>query len=88
MNVILLLLFGLVVGWLAHWLMPARQPGGWITSMGLGALGSLLGAFLGGLSGLYREGNTAALLVAVFGAFVCVLPYQAVVWHRSVLRSR
>jgi uncharacterized membrane protein YeaQ/YmgE (transglycosylase-associated protein family) len=88
MSVVLLLLFGLVVGWLAHWLMPGRQPGGWMVSMVLGALGSLVGAFLGGLSGAYREGDTAALLVSVFGAFVCVLPYQAVVWKRNVVRSR
>ena len=88
MNVILLLVFGLAVGLIGRGLVPGQRSGGWIASMFLGALGSLLGAFIGMLFGLDVQGDTAGWLVAASGAFVCVLAYEASAAQRNLLRSR
>jgi uncharacterized membrane protein YeaQ/YmgE (transglycosylase-associated protein family) len=47
MHVIAFILFGLIVGLIARFLMPGRQPMGFILTAILGIAGSYLGAFLG-----------------------------------------
>ena len=46
MDILLMIIFGLVVGVIAKLLMPGRDPGGMIITIILGVLGSLLGGFL------------------------------------------
>ena len=46
MNIIGWLLFGLIVGAIAKFLMPGRDPGGWIVTILLGIAGSFVGGFL------------------------------------------
>ena len=45
MNIIGWILFGLVVGAIAKFLMPGRDPGGWIVTILLGIAGSFVGGF-------------------------------------------
>jgi uncharacterized membrane protein YeaQ/YmgE (transglycosylase-associated protein family) len=40
-------LFGLVVGAIAKLIMPGQDPGGWIVTMLLGLVGSMVGTFVG-----------------------------------------
>jgi uncharacterized membrane protein YeaQ/YmgE (transglycosylase-associated protein family) len=82
MHVILFLLFGLVVGALARWIVPGRQPGGWVVSLLLGVGGALLGGFIGRAAGLYRPGQSAGFLVSLLGAIVLVAIYHAIMAHR------
>lgn len=49
MNAIGWLLFGLVVGLIARFLMPGRDPMGWIATIALGIVGSIVGGFAGHL---------------------------------------
>ena len=49
MGVIAFILFGLVVGVIARFLMPGRQPMGFILTAILGIAGSFLGGWVGGL---------------------------------------
>jgi uncharacterized membrane protein YeaQ/YmgE (transglycosylase-associated protein family) len=51
MRVIGWIIFGLVVGIVAKFLMPGRDPGGFIITILLGIAGALLGGFLGGAAG-------------------------------------
>ena len=46
MNILGWLLFGLIVGAIAKFLMPGRDPGGWIVTILLGIAGSFVGGFL------------------------------------------
>ena len=48
MNIIGWLLFGLVVGAIAKFLMPGRDPGGWIVTILLGIAGSFVSDKSGG----------------------------------------
>jgi uncharacterized membrane protein YeaQ/YmgE (transglycosylase-associated protein family) len=77
MHLIMVLLFGLIVGLVAHWIVPGRSPGGWGASMLLGTGGAMLGAVAGGLVGLYRAGQPAGFIMAVLGAMALVGIYHA-----------
>jgi uncharacterized membrane protein YeaQ/YmgE (transglycosylase-associated protein family) len=47
MGILSWLLFGLIAGVLAKWLMPGKDPGGFIITIALGVLGAMVGGFLG-----------------------------------------
>jgi uncharacterized membrane protein YeaQ/YmgE (transglycosylase-associated protein family) len=82
MSLILFLLFGLVVGAIARFLVPGREPGGGLVSMAIGIAGSFLGGFLGRAIGLYREGEPAGFLMALLGAIILVVAYHAISHRR------
>ncbi|HKO01984.1 MAG TPA: GlsB/YeaQ/YmgE family stress response membrane protein, partial [Thermoanaerobaculia bacterium] len=46
MHILGWLLFGLIVGAIAKFLMPGRDPGGWIVTILLGIAGSFVGGFI------------------------------------------
>jgi uncharacterized membrane protein YeaQ/YmgE (transglycosylase-associated protein family) len=76
MGIIGWILFGLVVGIVAKFLMPGRDPGGFIITGALGVVGALLGGFLGKSLGFYREGEPAGFLMAVVGSIILLLLYR------------
>lgn len=84
MTLIGWILFGLVVGVVAKLLIPGRDPGGIIVSIGLGIVGALLGGFLGRAVGLYGPNEGAGFLMAVLGAVVLLMLYRAVAGRRRV----
>jgi len=82
MHLILFLLFGLIVGAIARFLVPGREPGGGLVSMGIGIAGAFLGGFLGRAIGLYREGEPTGFFMALLGAILLVVAYHAVRMRR------
>jgi len=84
MHIVLFLLFGLIVGATARFLVPGGGRGGWLVSIALGILGSGLGAFLGRVFGLYGEGEPAGFFVSVGGAILILVAYHAVVRRRAL----
>jgi uncharacterized membrane protein YeaQ/YmgE (transglycosylase-associated protein family) len=87
MHLILFLLFGLIVGAIARWIVPGRTRGGWIVTMLLGVGGSLLGGFLGRVVGHYRPGQPAGFIVSLLGAIVLVAVYHAFGRRRQTVRA-
>ena len=83
MHIILFLIFGLVVGALARFIVPGRESGGWLTSLLLGVVGSFVGAFVGRALGFYREGESAGFIMALLGAIVLVIAYHAFARRRA-----
>ena len=79
MGIIGWILFGLVVGVVAKFLMPGRDPGGFIITAVIGIVGAVLGGFLGQSLGFYREGEPVGFLMAVIGSIVLLLLYRMVV---------
>jgi uncharacterized membrane protein YeaQ/YmgE (transglycosylase-associated protein family) len=47
MGIIGWIVFGLIVGAVAKFLMPGRDPGGWIITIVLGIAGAVVGGMLG-----------------------------------------
>ena len=76
MGIIAWIVFGLIVGIIAKFLMPCRDPGGFIITALLGIAGALVGGFLGRMLGLYGEGDTAGYVMAVIGSIVLLVLYR------------
>ncbi len=77
MHLIVLLLLGLAAGALARFLVPGKEPGGWVVSMLLGIAGSCVGSYIGHLLGWYREGEHAGFLMSTAGAVLLLAVYHA-----------
>jgi uncharacterized membrane protein YeaQ/YmgE (transglycosylase-associated protein family) len=73
------IVFGLIVGALARWIMPGKQAGGWVVSMILGIVGAVVGGWIGTLLGFGKVSgfDLRSLLVAVGGAVVVLFVYRA-----------
>lgn len=85
MDIILWIVFGLVVGIVAKFLMPGQDPGGIILTIVLGVAGALLGGWLGRVMGFYREGEAAGFIMAVVGAVILLALYRLVLPGRTRL---
>jgi uncharacterized membrane protein YeaQ/YmgE (transglycosylase-associated protein family) len=85
MSVLLFLLFGLIVGAIARFIVPGREPGGWVISMILGVMGSFLGGFIGRSLGWYRDGEPAGFVMSVLGAVILVAIYHAITRRRAFI---
>jgi len=66
-----------VLMWIvAKFLMPGRDPRGFIFTVVLGIVGALIGGFLGRIMGLYGEGDSAGFVMAVVGAMVLLAVFR------------
>lgn len=78
MGVIGWIVFGLIVGVIAKFLMPGRDPGGLIVTILIGIAGALAGGFLGQLLGIYQAGEAAGYLMSIVGAMLLLFIYRKV----------
>lgn len=78
MSWIIAFIIGLVVGVIAKFLMPGKDPGGFIITGLLGIGGSLLASWAGAQLGLYQTGQTAGFIASVVGAMVLLGIYRMV----------
>jgi uncharacterized membrane protein YeaQ/YmgE (transglycosylase-associated protein family) len=76
MHIIGLIIFGLVVGVVAKFLMPGRDPGGFIITAILGIVGALVGGFLGRAMGWYGDGDPVGFVMAVVGSIILLAIYR------------
>ncbi|MGN6186185.1 MAG: GlsB/YeaQ/YmgE family stress response membrane protein [Thermoanaerobaculia bacterium] len=84
MNIIGWILFGLVVGAIAKFLMPGNDPGGWIVTILLGIAGSFVGGFLA-TTLMGRQEQTAGWIGSIIGAMVLLFVYRLIVGRRRVV---
>jgi uncharacterized membrane protein YeaQ/YmgE (transglycosylase-associated protein family) len=82
MDILLWILFGLVVGVVAKFLMPGPNPGGLIMTTILGIVGAVVGAWIGRVLGFYGAGQPAGFIMAVIGAVVVLGVYHFVTSRR------
>lgn len=80
MGILSWIVFGLIAGALAKWIMPGDDPGGCIITMVIGIVGAVIGGWIatmfgmGGISGF----DFRSLLVAVLGAVLLLWVYRLV----------
>lgn len=77
-HILWTLIIGLVVGALAKFVMPGRDPGGIFITTLLGVAGSFVGSWIGRLFGLYADGQSAGFLMSLAGAIVLLAIYRLV----------
>jgi uncharacterized membrane protein YeaQ/YmgE (transglycosylase-associated protein family) len=85
MSIIWAIIIGFIVGLVAKFLMPGRDPGGFIVTTLLGIVGALVATFLGQAMGIYAAGQSAGFIGAVIGAIIVLLIYHVVRGRRRVL---
>jgi uncharacterized membrane protein YeaQ/YmgE (transglycosylase-associated protein family) len=76
MHIIGWIVFGLVVGIVAKFLMPGRDPGGFVITALIGIVGAVVGGFVGRFIGLYKEGDPVGFVMAVIGAIILLTVYR------------
>ncbi len=72
------IIFGLIAGALAKFIMPGNQGMGWLMTIILGIVGAIVGGFLAGLLGIGDDGNMwdiGSIAMAVVGALVVLWAY-------------
>lgn len=79
MGIIATIVIGLVVGLVARFLMPGRDPMGFVLTALLGIVGAWLGTWLGSSMGMYQQGEPAGFLMSVLGAVVVLFIYRLIV---------
>ncbi len=78
MHLLWTLLIGLVVGAVAKFLMPGKDPGGFIVTILIGIAGSLVATYAGRALGWYQEGQAAGFIMSVVGAIVLLALYHMI----------
>ena len=71
-------IIGLIVGALAKFIMPGKDPGGILITMALGVVGSIVATWIGRAIGWYREGQSAGFLMSIAGAILLLYIYRLV----------
>ena len=79
MSIIGWIVFGLIVGVVAKFLMPGRDPGGFVITAVLGIVGAVLGGLIGRAIGWYGEGDPIGFVMAVIGAIILLAAYRLTV---------
>jgi uncharacterized membrane protein YeaQ/YmgE (transglycosylase-associated protein family) len=72
MDLIISLIIGGIVGWLASIVMKTNAQMGWIANVLVGVVGSALGFWLAGLFGLEASGGILRFVVAIAGAALLI----------------
>lgn len=82
MELVWTLLIGLAVGFIAKFLMPGRDPGGFIVTTLLGIAGAFVAYAIGRSMGWYADGEPAGFLASVGGAVILLALYRMLVRNR------
>lgn len=84
------IVFGLLAGLLARWLMPGKDPGGCVVTVILGIAGAVVGGFVARLLGLATSTITLGdrnfliqLAFAVLGAVIILALYRMLAGKRA-----
>lgn len=85
MEILWTLIIGLLAGIVAKFLMPGRDPGGFIITTLLGIAGAFVATYLGQAIGWYRAGEGAGFIGAVVGAIILLVAYRMVVSRRTTV---
>jgi len=75
-GIIMTFIIGLIVGIIAKFLMPGKDPGGFIVTAILGVVGSFVATWAGKALNLYQPGQTAGWIGSIVGAIILLLIYR------------
>ena len=73
------IVIGLVIGFVAKFLTPGREPAGCIITMLIGIAGSVIALFIGQALGHYQPGQAPGFIASVFGAILLLVVYHLIV---------
>jgi uncharacterized membrane protein YeaQ/YmgE (transglycosylase-associated protein family) len=78
MGIISWIFLGLIAGALAKFLVPGKDPGGFIVTILIGIVGAILGGFLGSFVGLGKveSFDLGGIIIATLGAIILLVLYR------------
>jgi uncharacterized membrane protein YeaQ/YmgE (transglycosylase-associated protein family) len=77
------ILIGFVVGLVAKFLMPGRDPGGFIITILLGIAGAVVANWIGSQAGGYAPGEAPGFIASVLGAMLLLFGYRMLIGRRT-----
>ena len=83
MGIIGTIIVGLIIGIIAKFLMPGRDPGGFIVTALLGIAGAFVAHFLGRSMGLYGQDEPAGMIASIIGAMLLLGIYRLAIGRRG-----
>ncbi|EAA8386680.1 GlsB/YeaQ/YmgE family stress response membrane protein [Salmonella enterica] len=80
MGIISWIIFGLIAGIIAKWIMPGKDGSGFITTVILGITGAVVGGYISTFFGFGRvDGfNIGSFGIAVIGALIVLFAYRKI----------
>ena len=78
MHIIWTIIIGFLAGLVAKFLMPGKDPGGFIVTTLIGIAGALLATYLGQAIGWYQAGHSAGFIGAIVGSIILLLLYRLI----------
>jgi len=78
MGILSWIVMGLIVGVLAKFIMPGKDPGGFVITVALGIGGAFVGGYIGSFLGLGAVSgiNVASIFISTLGAIVLLADYR------------
>ena len=78
MGILAWIVFGLIAGALAKFIMPGRDPGGFIVTTIIGIIGAVIGGFIGVRLGFgdVTGFDMRSFVIAIAGALILLLGYR------------
>ncbi len=85
MGILSWILLGLIAGALAKFIMPGKDPGGFIVTILIGIVGAIVGGFVGKFIGLgsVESFDLGGIFIATVGAIVLLIFYRLVMKKKS-----
>lgn len=80
MGILSWIIFGLIAGILAKWIMPGRDGGGFIVTILIGIAGAFVGGFIGSLIGFGGVSgfNFGSFITAICGALLLLFIFRKI----------
>ncbi|MGJ8643586.1 MAG: GlsB/YeaQ/YmgE family stress response membrane protein [Luteolibacter sp.] len=80
MDILTWIVLGLIAGILGKFLLPGKDPGGWIMTILLGIGGAFFGGWVGGFLGMGTVGglNLGSIVTATVGAILLLIIFRIV----------
>ncbi len=79
MGFLMFAIFGLIIGALARFIMPGRDPKGIIITSVIGMVGSVLGGWLGRVTGVYNDSTQeVGWVMSLVGAITLLAIYRVI----------
>ncbi|MEO8012176.1 MAG: GlsB/YeaQ/YmgE family stress response membrane protein [Dokdonella sp.] len=81
-GILMTIVIGLLIGIVAKFLKPGKDPGGIIVTILIGIAGSFTATYLGQALGWYTVGQTSGFIASVVGAVILLILYGLVTRKR------
>lgn len=80
-----MIIVGLIVGVVAKFLMPGKDPSGYFITIAIGIIGSIVATYLGQFLGFYRNGEAAGFIGSVVGSILLLWLYRVFATNKQLV---